>query len=164
MTNASLDARSDRERPMAYYGSLVVFLALVFAAASSGAIFQPGAWYDALNKPTWTPPDWAFPVAWTILYIMIAVAGWFAWRAGGWSTAMAIWGVGLVLNALWSYFMFGRQDITLALADVIGLWIATAAFIVAAWGLDTRAAYLFMPYLVWVSFAGALNFVVWRMN
>lgn len=145
--------------------SLLVFVLLVVVAASSGAVFQTGAWYEALNKPTWTPPNWLFPIAWTILYLMIAVAGWLVWKAGGgMSSAIVIWGVGLVLNALWSYFMFGRNDITLALFDVIGLWLATAAFIVAAWGIDVRAAYLFIPYLAWVSFAAALNFEVWRLN
>lgn len=144
--------------------SLAVFIVLVVIAASSGAMFMPGDWYKALNKPWWTPPDWLFPVAWTVLYFMIAIAGWLAYKAGGLGTAVAIWGVGLVLNALWSYFMFGRQDITLALYDVAGLWLATAAFIAAAWGLDKRAVLLFAPYLVWVSFAAALNFEVWRLN
>ena len=95
---------------------------------------------------------------------MIAVAGWLAWRAGGFGQAVAIWGIGLVINALWSYFMFGRQDITLALIDVTALWFATTAFIWATWSLEPRAAYLFLPYLAWVSFAGALNFAVWQMN
>lgn len=144
--------------------SLLVFLALVVAAASSGALFMPGPWYATLSKPSWTPPDWAFPVAWTILYLTIAIAGWLVWRSGGWTTAIAIWGVGLVLNALWSYIMFGRQDIFTALIDVSGLWLATAAFAIAAWPLDHRASLLFLPYLAWVSFAAALNFAVWRLN
>lgn len=143
---------------------LLVFMGLCFAAASSGALYSPGPWYDGLNKPSWTPPDWVFPVAWTILYTMIAFAGWLTWRAGGFTLALAFWGIGLVLNALWSYFMFGRQDIFAALIDVSGLWLATAAFTIAAWPLDKRAALLFLPYLAWVSFAAALNFVVWRLN
>lgn len=149
---------------MSKYLSLVPFIALVFAAAASGALFMPGPWYAALNKPSWTPPDWLFPIAWTVLYLMIAVGGWLAWKAGGAGQAVVIWGIGLVLNALWSYLMFGRQDIFAALVDVSLLWIATAAFIVAAWDLEPRAAYIFMPYLAWVSFAGALNFAVWRLN
>jgi len=144
--------------------SFFVFLALVVAAASSGAFFMPGPWYDALTKPSWTPPDWVFPVAWTVLYTMIAIAGWLIWRAAGWSTALAVWAIGLVLNALWSYFMFGRQDIGMALVDVAGLWVFTAAFLLAAWPIDKRAVLLFSPYLVWVSFAAALNFAVWRLN
>ncbi len=145
--------------------SLAVFAAIVFVAAGSGAVFQPGPWYQALKKPSWTPPNWVFPVVWTILYAMIATAGWFVWEAGGGaSAAMVIWGVGLVLNALWSYIMFGRQNISLALAEVALLWIATAAFIPAAISWDERAAYLFVPYLLWVTIAAALNYKVWRLN
>ena len=149
---------------MSRYVSLIPFIALVIAAASSGALFMPGAWYASLNKPSWTPPDWLFPIAWTVLYLMIAIAGWLAWRAGGFGQAVIIWGIGLLLNALWSYFMFGRQDIVTALVDVTALWLATAAFIWSTWNLEPRAAYIFLPYLAWVSFAGALNFAVWQMN
>lgn len=149
---------------MTSIGSLLVFVVLVFCAAASGAVFMPGPWYAALNKPWWTPPDWLFPVAWTVLYAMIAAAGWFVWKAGGWSSAIVIWGIGLVLNALWSYFMFGKQDIFGALIDVTGLWLATGAFVFLAWPLDHRASYIFMIYWVWVTFAGALNLAVWRMN
>ena len=149
---------------MSRYVSLIPFIALVIAAASSGALFMPGAWYASLNKPSWTPADWLFPIAWTVLYLMIAIAGWLAWRAGGFGQAAVIWGIGLLLNALWSYFMFGRQDIVTALVDVTALWLATAAFIWSTWNLEPRAAYIFLPYLAWVSFAGALNFAVWQMN
>lgn len=149
---------------MTKYLSLIPFIVLVLAAASTGAQFMPGAWYAALNKPAWTPPDWLFPVAWTVLYLMIAIAGWLAWRAGGVGPAVIIWTIGLALNALWSYLMFGRHDIALALVDVALLWVATAAFIVASWQLAPTAAYLFIPYLLWVSFAAALNLEVWRLN
>ena len=149
---------------MSKYLTLLPFIGLVIAAAMSGALFMPGAWYASLNKPTWTPPDWLFPVAWTVLYLMIAVAGWLAWKAGGIGAAVIIWGVGLVLNALWSYMMFGRHDIALALVEVVALWLATAAFIWAAWDLEPMAAYIFLPYLVWVTFAAALNYEVWRLN
>jgi benzodiazapine receptor len=149
---------------MSKYLTLLPFIGLVIAAAMSGALFMPGAWYASLNKPIWTPPDWLFPVAWTVLYLMIAVAGWLAWKAGGIGAAVIIWGVGLVLNALWSYMMFGRHDIALALVDVIALWLATAAFIWAAWDLEPMAAYIFLPYLAWVTFAAALNYEVWRLN
>ena len=145
-------------------GTFLVFAALVAMAASTGARFMPGEWYAGLNKPSWTPPNWAFPVAWTILYVMIAIAGWLAWRTGGLSVAVVIWGIGLVFNALWSYLMFGRHDIFLALVDLCALWLAVVAFMIAAWPLDTRATYLFLPYLAWVTFAGVLNFAVWRMN
>lgn len=149
---------------MAKYSSLIMFIALVLAAATTGTQFSPGEWYAALNKPSWTPPNWAFPVAWTILYLVIAIAGWLAWRAAGIGAAVIIWVIGLVLNALWSYLMFGRHDIALALVDIVLLWLAIAAFIYATWNLDRTAAYLFVPYIAWVTFAAALNFEVWRLN
>ena len=143
---------------------LLVFLLVVFVAAGSGALFSPGPWYKSLKRPSWTPPDWAFPVVWTILYVMIAIAGWLVWKAQGFGPALAVWGVNIVVNALWSYFMFGRKNIALALADVALLWLLTAAFIVIASGVDKTAGWLFVPYLVWVSIASALNFEVWRLN
>jgi benzodiazapine receptor len=144
--------------------SLLVFLLVVFVAAGSGALFSPGPWYKSLKRPSWTPPDWAFPVVWTILYLMIAIAGWLVWKAQGFGPALAVWGVNIVVNALWSYFMFGRKNIALALADVALLWLLTAAFIVIANSVDKTAGWLFVPYLVWVSIASALNFEVWRLN
>lgn len=146
------------------YISLVPFVAVVFAAAASGSLFMPGGWYEALNKPAWTPPNWVFPVVWSVLYVMIVIAGWLVWRRAGWSSALAVWGIGLVLNALWSYLMFGRHEIGLALADSVALWLSIAAFIGLAWHLDRVAAYLFVPYLAWVSVATFLNFTIWRIN
>jgi benzodiazapine receptor len=143
---------------------LLVFLLVVFVAAGRGALFSPGPWYKSLKRPSWTPPDWAFPVVWTILYVMIAIAGWLVWKAQGFGPALAVWGVNIVVNALWSYFMFGRKNIALALADVALLWLLTAAFIVIANSVDKTAGWLFVPYLVWVSIASALNFEVWRLN
>lgn len=144
--------------------SLLVFIGLVGAAAVTGARYMPGPWYQSLAKPSWTPPDWLFPIAWTVLYFMIAIAGWKVWKAEGVGPALVVWLIGLVLNAAWSYLMFGRHEIGLALIDVSAMWISLVAFIWLSWNVDRDAAYLFMPYLVWVSFATALNAAVWRMN
>lgn len=144
--------------------SLVVFAALVIAAAATGATYKPGAWYAELNKPWWTPDDWVFPVVWTILYFMIGIAGWLAWRDGGWSGAIVAWGLGLAFNAAWSCIFFEMQDIRLALADIGALWLATAAFIVLAWKHNRSASLLFVPYLAWVTLAAALNYEIWRLN
>jgi benzodiazapine receptor len=149
---------------MLSFVSLGVFLALVFLAATTGAFFQPGQWYAGLNKPSWTPPNWLFPVAWTVLYTMIAVAGWKVWQAEGLRAALVVWGIALAFNMAWSWIMFGRQEIGLALIDLILLWVAIVAFMVLAWPVSRTAVYLFVPYLFWVSFAGALNFAVWRLN
>ncbi len=88
---------------------LIVIVLMTLAAATTGSIFKPGPFYDTLEKPSWNPPDWLFPIAWTILYIMIAAAGWLVWREVGLSVVMVIWAAQLVFNALWSYLAFGRQ-------------------------------------------------------
>jgi tryptophan-rich sensory protein len=149
---------------MSYYLPLGAFIALVFVAASSGALFQPGAWYANLNKPSWTPPNWLFPVAWSVLYLLIAIAGWKVWQVEGIKTALIVWGISLLINMSWSYIMFERKEIGLALVDLILLWISIVAFMVLAWPVSQTATYLFVPYLMWVSIAGALNFSVWRLN
>lgn len=149
---------------MATYLPLGAFLVLVFIAATTGGLFQPGPWYASLAKPSWTPPNWLFPVAWTVLYTMIAVAGWKVWQAEGIRAALVVWGIGLAFNMAWSWIMFGRQEIGLALIDLILLWIAIVTFMLLAWPVSRTAVYLFVPYFFWVSFAGALNFAVWRLN
>ena len=95
---------------------------------------------------------------------MIAIAGWSVWEQAGWSVAMFLWAAQLLLNAAWSWLFFGRQRMDQAFADVTALWICIAAFIVIAWPISTLAAVLFLPYLLWVSIAAALNLTVWRMN
>lgn len=142
----------------------VVFVIIVLAAASSGAIFKPGAWYDGLRKPSWTPPKWAFPVVWTILYLFIGYAGWLVWNEAGWTLPIALWGIQMVANALWSFFFFGIRRMDLALVDVGILWLSIALFILAAWPVAPLASLLFVPYLVWVSAAALLNHSVRSLN
>jgi tryptophan-rich sensory protein len=146
------------------YLTFAIFFLIVLVAASSGAIFKPGDWYRDLRKPSWTPPDWAFPVVWSMLYFMIAVAGYLVWMADPASPAMALWFLQLVLNAAWSYLFFGRRDMVTALADVSGMWLSILGFIILAWPISPVASLLFVPYLMWVSVASALNFRVWRLN
>jgi len=146
------------------YLTFAIFFLIVLAAASSGAIFKPGDWYRDLRKPSWTPPDWAFPVVWSMLYFMIAVAGYLVWMTDPASPAMALWFIQLVLNAAWSYLFFGRRDMVTALADVSGMWLSILGFIILAWPISPVASLLFVPYLMWVSVASALNFRVWRLN
>ena len=144
--------------------SIVPFVLLTLAAAAMGAQFRPGAWYAALQKPAWTPPGWLFGPVWTVLYVMIALAGWIAWRRQGWSAATGLWLVALAANGAWSWLFFGRQAIGAALVDILVLWLAIAAFIVATWRASRSASLLFVPYLAWVSFATALNAAIWRLN
>ena len=144
--------------------ALFVFALLVAAAAAVGSMFMPGAWYASLAKPSWTPPNAVFGPVWTVLYVMIAVAGWLVWRAGDRGLALAAWAVALVLNASWSWLFFGRQAMGLAFLDIVILWCAIALFVAAARRSSALASLLFVPYLVWVTFAAALNLAIWRLN
>jgi len=147
--------------------SLIAFFAVTFVAAMSGGYFRPGQWYRDLTKPSWNPPDFLFPIAWTVLYAMMAVAAWLVWGEAEWPAAMVpigLWLVQLVFNALWSALFFGMKRLDYALADVALLWLAIVATIAAFWPISTVAAWLMVPYLVWVSFAAFLNFTILRLN
>ena len=147
--------------------SLAVFIGLNVAAAASGAVFKPGEWYESLNKPSWRPPNWAFPVVWTALYAMIVIAGWRVWNrapAEMLPAAMGIYGLQLVLNAGWSAVFFGMRNMRLALVELIGLWSSIFALILVFAAIDGVAALLLLPYLVWVTIAGLLNLAMIRLN
>ena len=147
--------------------TLAGFLGACFAAATTGAVFKPGDWYRALSKPRWTPPDWLFPVAWTLLYLTIAVSGWLVLRTAGLPAALpalAVYGGQLVLNAAWSPLFFGLKRPDLGLVGVVFLWLSIVATITVFYPLHTGAALLLVPYALWASFAGALNFEIWRRN
>jgi benzodiazapine receptor len=143
------------------------FCAVVIAVASTGAIFRPGDWYKGLKKPSWCPPDWLFGPAWTLLYVTIAIAGWLVWRDFGFgraSGALIFYFLQLLLNMLWSPLFFGLKRPDMAMAELVVLWFAIAATIAAFWSLVEIAALLLLPYFAWVTFAGALNFALWRLN
>ena len=146
---------------------LIGFLAACFAAASTGAFFKPGAWYEGLNKPAWRPPNWLFPPAWAVLYVMMAVAAWLVWREAGFRGApmgLLLWCVQLALNAAWSWIFFGMKRMDLAFAELAVLWLAILATLLAFAMVSATAAWLMVPYLAWVTFAGVLNLTMWRLN
>jgi translocator protein len=143
----------------------IAFGIMVLAAALFGGMFTPGEWYASLEKPSWNPPSWVFGPVWTILYVMIAIAGWLAWRNRDRSKLpITLWGGQLLLNALWSWLFFGREQPGLAFVDIVILWLLIATFIVSAWRISRAASLLFVPYALWVGFAAALNFAIWRLN
>ena len=129
-----------------------------------GATNLPGEWYAGLVKPGFVPPNWAFPVAWTILYVMIAIAGWRTFRREPSGKAMLVWAVQLGLNFAWSPVMFTMHQIGAALVILIGLFVAIVTYIGLEISRDRLAAVLFVPYAAWVAFAGVLNAVIWRLN
>ncbi len=148
------------------YLALGVFVALNIATASSGAFFRPGDWYEELNRPWWRPPNWLFAPAWTLLYLLNAIAGWLVWRAAPADLAvlMGLYGVSLLFNAAWSGIFFGLRRMDLAFFELMALWASIALMIILFGPVNPRAAQLLYPYLGWVTFAGALNFAMWRMN
>lgn len=127
-------------------------------------MFSPGQWYRDLSKPRWTPPDWLFPLAWTVLYICSAVAATRVSILGGTAHAMGFWALQIALNTLWTPVFFGLERIR-AGALVLGfLWISVAGCLVTFFMADPLAGWLIVPYLVWVTIAGALNLSVWHRN
>ncbi len=146
---------------------LVGWLLLSFSAAALGGLFMPGEWYAGLKKPSWNPPSWIFGPGWTTLYTMMAVAAWLVWKRGGFPRqrkALTLFLLQLFFNALWSPLFFGLHRPGLAFMDIVLLWLALLATVVAFWKARLLAGVLLVPYLAWVSFAGVLNFTLWRLN
>ncbi len=145
----------------------VAFVLVVFVVAATGALFPPGDWYAGLQKPPGTPPPWVFGPVWTTLYLMIAVAGARLWKAEGGSSrtsALRLYALQLALNAAWSWLCFGLHALLLALVD-IGLLLATLAVLIrTARGACAAAAWLLVPYLIWVSYATWLNAGLFWLN
>jgi tryptophan-rich sensory protein len=146
---------------------LLFWLLLTFLVAAFGAQFQPGEWYRSLAKPEWTPPGWIFAPVWTFLYASMAVAAWLVWRdyrgrAAGISLSFYV--LQLLLNGLWSWSFFGRQSIGSALVDILGLLLLVGATTLLFWRINRPAGILFIPYVLWVGFATALNFKIWLIN
>ena len=143
------------------------WLLLCFAAASPGAVFMPGEWFAALKKPAWNPPGWVFGPVWTALYAMMAAAAWLVWRRGGWKEQrkpLLIFLAQLALNAVWTALFFGLHRPGVAFAEIVLLWLAIVATLVAFRPVNRTAAWLLVPYLAWVSFAAVLNGTLWRLN
>lgn len=148
---------------------LVISLLLSFAASYIGAIasFQAKSFYGLLSQPAWAPPPWLFGPVWTVLYAMMAVAAWLVWRHGGVQAnrhPLALYLVQLAFNALWSWLFFAWQLGAWAFADIILLWALIAATLVSFWRVSKPAGALLVPYLLWVTFAAALNHALWRLN
>ena len=147
-----------------YWIFFAMFLAACLAAGSTGALFPPGKWYRSLSKPPWTPPNWAFPVAWGILYLLIAGSAARVAILPGAALALAAFSIQIALNGLWTPVFFGLRNLRAGMMVLSALWLSVAVTLVLFWRLDPIAGAMFAPYLIWVSIAGALNFSVMRRN
>jgi benzodiazapine receptor len=149
---------------------LGIFLIVCLAIGSLGALSTGSSirqWYPTLQKPSWTPPSGLFGPVWTILYFMMAIAVWIVWRKQGWNDgagALSLFAFQLVLNAAWSPLFFGLKSPLAGLLDIVPLWAAILATLISFWKISAAAGALLLPYWLWVSFATALNFAIWKMN
>ncbi|MCY1128345.1 tryptophan-rich sensory protein [Frigidibacter sp. RF13] len=144
---------------------LTVFLLLaVGGGLLIGISAAPGAWYAALSKPWFNPPNWLFGPVWTLLYILIAVVGWRSWRRTDAGAAMGLWYGQLALNFLWSPLFFVAHRIDAALAVITLLLAVILAFIAVTWRRDRTSALAFLPYALWVGFATLLNAAILSLN
>ena len=155
---------SPRNQWLALAGFIVLSLGVGFIGgfATQNSI---DTWYATLLKPSWNPPNWVFAPVWTLLYIMMGVAAWLVWKTRDRiGPAMVLFGVQLVFNLFWSLIFFGLRSPGLALIEVVFLWGSVLLTMLAFFGRQTVAGWLFVPYLAWVTFAAILNFAIWSLN
>ncbi|UUE98075.1 tryptophan-rich sensory protein [Xanthomonas hortorum pv. pelargonii] len=148
---------------------LLGWLVLCYLVAALGAAASIKAASSTLSCSgrRWAPPGWLFGPVWTTLYGMMAVSAWLVWRRGGWNGtrgALSLFVLQLGLNGLWSWLFFARHMGAWAFVDIVALWVALVLTIVAFAKWQRVAAWLLVPYLLWVSFAAALNYSVWQLN
>jgi benzodiazapine receptor len=148
---------------------LIGWLAVSFIAAAAGgaASIQAGPFYTQLVRPEWAPPPAIFGPVWTVLYVLMGLAAWLVWRVGGFRaarSALTLFIAQLAFNALWSWLFFGWHRGALAFADVLLLWVLIVATAISFWRIRPLAGALLVPYLLWVSFASALNYSMWQLN
>ncbi len=150
---------------------LVIAIVVSELAGVIGSFFTISAiptWYAGLIKPALNPPSWVFGPAWTTLYALMGIAAFLVWKIG-WERrdvkmALGVFSVQLFLNAIWSIIFFGLQSPGWALVDITLLWLAIVWTIVVFYKISRPAAWLLVPYILWVSFASYLNYSIWVLN
>ena len=150
--------------------SLVAFIILCLAVSSAGGAITATSvdtWYQTLEKPSFNPPDWVFAPVWTALYILMGLAAWRIWRFKSIANtvkALSIFGVQLGLNLSWSILFFGLQRVDLALIEIFILLATIVLNAILFWRIDRLAGLIFVPYVLWVTFATILNASIWLLN
>lgn len=150
---------------------LLVSVLIAQVAGIIGAIATASSvrnWYPTLEKPWFTPPNWLFGPAWVTLYTLMGIAAYLVWQQG-WSqgvvkAALVLYGVQLLINAAWSPVFFGMRAPTAGLIVIAALWVAIVVTMVWFGRVSATATWLMAPYLLWVTYAAALNFEIWRLN
>ncbi|SCL41596.1 TspO and MBR related proteins [Micromonospora pallida] len=163
MTTTHDARRAHRARA---WWALLGFGTVVVVAAGIGVlgVSDTSAEYASLRRPAWAPPSWLFGPVWSVLYAMIAVAGWLVWRRVGLGPAIGVWTAQLALNAAWTPIFFGAGRYGLALVDVVVLWLLIGFTVVLFRRVSRPATLLMLPYWAWVAFAALLNLAIWQLN
>ncbi len=146
---------------------LVASFAICFSASLVGIAFKPDAWFAALSKPAFQPPNWLFGPVWTLLYALMSVALWRVWRlppSRDRRAALLLFALQLVLNAAWTPVFFGAHAIGAALVVLAMLVPIVLATIIQFWRIDRPASAMLWPYLAWIGFALVLNAAIWWLN
>jgi tryptophan-rich sensory protein len=155
------------DRPRFSLLHLLFWLGISYAPGLTGVAFQPDGWWRRITKPAWTPPDWLFGPVWMTLYFLIGVAVYRVARRHqhpAVPAALTWFFIQLALGALWTPLFFGLHRPDLALACIVALWLAIVMTLRAFARVTPGSAALLVPYLLWVSFAAALNAAVWWLN
>lgn len=143
---------------------LIFAIGICLGVGFLGSFFTINAvstWYQTLNKPFFSPPNWIFGPVWTILYILMGISLYLVWAK---KKVPAVFWVQFILNAIWSIIFFGFKNHTLALVDIVALWAAIFLTMKAFYKINKLAGNLFIPYLAWVSFASILNLAIVLLN
>ena len=149
---------------------LIFWCGLCLAVGFLGSLTTRPAiaeWYQYLRKPAWTPPSWLFVPVWTVLYLLMGISAWLIWKPNGFSQAklpLTLFLIQLIFNAIWSWLFFGLRNPTAGLIDIVLLWIIITATLVSYLIYNPISAWLFVPYLLWVSYAAILNLEIARLN
>lgn len=149
------------------YAGLLGWILLCSLAGAIGASFEPGAWYETIIKPSFTPPDRVFSIVWPVLYLVMAVAAWMVWKEFGFEEGrrpLKWFMVQLMLNAVWSWLFFGTHNVGPALAEMVLLWSAVIFTTLLFWQYNRWAGWLMVPYTIWITYAVALNYAIWELN
>ena len=149
-------------------GLSIIGCELVGIAATPFTTAGIYTWYNRIIKPSFQPPNWVFGPVWTILYALMGIAAYLVWEKG-WEkrevkTALGIFGIQLILNFFWSFIFFGNKAFGWAFVEILVLWIFIALTIWKFYKISKTAAYLLIPYILWVSFASVLNGAIWWLN
>ena len=122
-------------------------------------------WYSKIRKPSFNPPNWVFGPVWTFLYLLMGISLYLVWTSERLvSIALIVFFIQLFLNFLWSIIFFGMKKPLLSFLEIIVLWASILVSISIFYGISNVAAYLLIPYILWVSFAAVLNFSIWQLN